>query len=223
MNIESMCETGLEEVQIISSEEVSEDVYIISFKRTFDFIPGQVLGIATKADGPRRLYSICSGKDDDEIRILYNVVEEGYLTPRLSDLGEGDSIWITGPRGKFIDDGRPAYWIATGTGIAPFYAMHRSGLSGNKILIHGERYFERFWFYDEFSRSFGNAYIRCCSQEADPAVFSGRVTDYLKSVGQLPQEYKYYLCGRAEMVVEARDILIARGVPVSNIVSEIYF
>ncbi len=96
-----MSETGLTEVFITSSEEVTEDVYLVSFKRTFDFFPGQVLGIATEADGPRRLYSICSGNDDDEIKILYNVVDEGYLTPRLSDLNEGDSIWITGPRGKF--------------------------------------------------------------------------------------------------------------------------
>lgn len=218
-----MCKTGLEEVQIISSDEITKDVYIISFKRTFEFFPGQVIGIATEADGPRRLYSICSGKDEDEIKILYNVVEEGYLTPQLSDLEAGDSIWITGPRGKFVDDRRPAYWISTGTGIAPFYSMHRSGLSSNKILIHGERFLERFWFYDEFTSAFGNAYIRCCSQEEHDAVFQGRVTDYLKSVTHLPEDYKYYLCGRAEMVVEARDVLIARGIPFANIVSEIYF
>ena len=42
-----MCETGLTEVNIRASEEVSEDVYLISFKKTFDFLPGQVLGIAT--------------------------------------------------------------------------------------------------------------------------------------------------------------------------------
>lgn len=218
-----MCETGLTEVEIISSEEVREDVYLISFKRNFDFLPGQIIGIATEADGPRRLYSICSGKDEVEIKILYNVIREGYLTPQLSDLGPGDSIWITGPRGKFTGDAKPAYWISTGTGIAPFYSMHKSGLSDNKILIHGERYLERFWFYDEFKGPFGNAYVRCCSREASDGVFEGRVTDYLKSTKHLPEDYKYYLCGRAEMVVEARDILIARGIPFNNIISEIYF
>ena len=218
-----MSKTGLEEVEIISSEEITEDVYLISFKRTFEFFPGQVIGIATEADGPRRLYSICSGKNEDVIKILYNVVDEGYLTPLLSDLGEGDPLWITSARGKFADDTRPAYWISTGTGIAPFYSMYKSGLSENKILIHGERFLERFWFYDEFSRAFGSAYIRCCSQEEHDAVYHGRVTDYLKSVDHLPEDYKYYLCGRAEMVVEARDILIERGIPFANIVSEIYF
>ena len=54
------------------------------------------------------------------------------------------------------------------------------------------------------------------------AVYPGRVTDYLRSVNHLPEDYKYYLCGRAEMVVEARDILIEKGIPFSSIVSEIY-
>ena len=34
---------------------------------------------------------------------------------------------------------------------------------------------------------------------------------------------KYYLCGSAEMVVDTRDILIEKGIPFENIVSEIYF
>ncbi len=34
---------------------------------------------------------------------------------------------------------------------------------------------------------------------------------------------KYYLCGSAEMVVDTRDILIRKGVPFDQIISEIYF
>jgi ferredoxin--NADP+ reductase len=33
----------------------------------------------------------------------------------------------------------------------------------------------------------------------------------------------YYLCGKALMVVEVRDLLISRGIPFENILSEIYF
>lgn len=213
----------LSKVLLTSSEEIAEDVYLISFKRNFEFLPGQVIGISPEENGPKRLYSICSGVDEDEIRILYNVVEEGYVTPRLSDLNEGDAIWITAPRGKFLYDEGPAYWISTGTGIAPFYSMYRSGLFENKRFIHGERFLERFWFYDELYENFGENYLRCCSRESDETTFNGRVTDYLRTVDHLPADYKYYLCGRAEMVVEARDILIGRGIPFNNIISEIYF
>lgn len=208
---------------ITGIEQVAGGVYILSFRRDFDFLPGQVIGVSVEKNGPRRLYSICSGNREDQVKILFNVVDEGYLTPRLSDLSDGDVIWITPPRGEFLYDPLPSFWIASGTGIAPFYSMLRSGLYENKILIHGERFLERFYFYDEFQELLGEDYIRCCSREDSDGVFSGRVTDYLSEISSLPPGYNYYLCGRAEMVVEARDLLIEKGVPFSRIISEIYF
>lgn len=208
---------------ITHSEEIAEGVFLLSFLRDFNFRAGQVIGIGLEKDGARRLYSICSGEKESEIKILYNVIDEGYLTPRLSDLNEGDTIWITEPRGEFLYTEEPAVLIASGTGIAPFYSMLRSDRFENKILIHGERYLERFYFFDEFSEHLGENYLRCCSREEDAGVYSGRVTDYLKNASSLPLDFKYYLCGRAEMVVEARDILIERGIPFTSIISEIYF
>ena len=160
---------------------------------------------------------------DREIRILYNVVEEGFLTPRMSLLETGDTIWITEPRGSFTGSSAPAIWIAAGTGIAPFYSMFRSGLHQNKTLIHGSRYLEQFFFFDEFSDRLGPHYIRCCSSEYDGQVYHGRVTSYLGEVETLDTNLNYYLCGSAEMVVDTRDILIERGISFDQIISEIYF
>ena len=208
---------------ISDSEEVAEGVFLLSFPRDFSFRAGQVIGIGLEKEGPRRLYSICSGENEEQVRILYNVIEEGYLTPRLSELEPGDTIWITEPRGEFVYDPSPAIWIASGTGIAPFYSMFRSNQYENKVLIHGERYLERFFFFDEFNEALGQNYFRCCSREASGEVYEGRVTDYLRETESLPMDFKYYLCGRAEMVVDSRDILIERGIPFNNIFSEIYF
>lgn len=213
----------LSEQALTFTEEIADNVYLIGFRRDFSFRAGQVIGIGIEKDGPRRLYSICSGEEEEEVRILYNVIDEGYLTPRLSDLDEGDTIWITEPRGEFLYDPAPAIFIASGTGIAPFYSMFRSGQFENKVLIHGERYLERFYFFDEFSAELGDQYLRCCSQEEAEGVYHGRVTDYLKNTSSLPADFKYYLCGRAEMVVESRDLLIERGIPFNQIISEIYF
>ena len=91
------------------TEELSEGIYLIGFERSFRFKAGQVIGIAMEQNGPRRLYSICSGENDQEIRILYKVVDEGYLTPQLSDLERGDTIWITDPGGEFTSDKDPGY------------------------------------------------------------------------------------------------------------------
>jgi len=210
-------------VTLSFTEELSEKIYLFGFKRTFEFKAGQVLGIALQENGPRRLYSICSGEHEEELRILYNVIDEGYLTPRLSDLEEGDTLWITEPRGEFTGDRDPAVWIATGTGIAPFYSMLRSGLAGDKTLIHGNRYLEQFHFYEEFEASLGEFYIPCCTGEENEKVYHGRVTAYIAEMPDLNPSLKYYLCGNAEMVVETRDILISRGIPFDRIISEIYF
>lgn len=210
-------------VSITFTEEVASGIYLIGFPRNFEFKAGQVIGIALEKDGARRLYSICSGEEDQEIQILYNVIDEGYLTPKLSDLEAGDTLWITDARGEFTCNEDRAVWIATGTGIAPFYSMLRSGKGENKILIHGNRYLEQFMFYDEFTEKAGGSYIRCCTAETDEGVYPGRVTAYLEE-HQLPDPgLKYYLCGSAEMVVDTRDLLIEKGIPFDQIVSEIYF
>jgi ferredoxin/flavodoxin---NADP+ reductase len=214
---------SLIQVTISFTEQLSAGIYLIGFNRPFDFLAGQVIGIAIREDDARRLYSICSGEQDDEIHILYKVVDEGYLTPQLSDLEAGESIWITFPTGEFMGSPEPAVWVAAGTGIAPFYSMFRSGLGKNKILLHGNRYLEQFHFYDEFHEVLGDNYIRCCSAESDHGVYAGRVTAYLREQNQLNPKLKYYLCGSTEMVVETRDILISKGIPFENIISEIYF
>jgi ferredoxin--NADP+ reductase len=205
------------------TEELSDGIFLIGFKRNFLFKAGQVIGIAMEQNGPRRLYSICSGEDEEEIHILYKVVDEGYLTPQLSDLEMGDTLWITKPGGEFTGDKDPAIWIATGTGVAPFYSMFRSGLAEQKKVILGNRYLEQFHFFDEFAGVLGENYVRCCTAETDERVYSGRVTQYLEEQAELDPGLKYYLCGSAEMVVETRDILISKGIPFDRIISEIYF
>ncbi len=210
-------------VSVAFIEELSQGHFLIGFKRDFDFLAGQVIGIALEEAGPRRLYSMCSGPDDPRVQVLFNVIGEGFLTPLLAALHPGDRIWITEPRGEFTSQPGPAVWIATGTGIAPFYAMTRSGIGESKVLIHGNRYLEQFYFFDEFSSLMGEMYIRCCTAEQNEGVYPGRVTRFLQEHPGLDPALNYYLCGSAGMVVETRDLLISRGIPFDRILSEIYF
>ncbi|MDP2338201.1 MAG: FAD-dependent oxidoreductase [Bacteroidota bacterium] len=211
------------EVIITGNQEISPGVHLISWKRTHDFHPGQVVKITADPKIAPRIYSICSGNDEPEIRVLFNVKEDGLLTPKLAGMIPGMKIRTTKPYGSFKDGKEPAWWIATGTGIAPFYSMFRSGISENKTLIHGVRQLNQFYFEDELEWSLGDRYIRCCSQEQSCNVFPGRVTHYLNQINDLPTTINYYLCGKALMVVEVRDLLISRGVPYQNILAEIYF
>ena len=213
----------LKEVTITGNEEISPGVHLISWNRTHDFYPGQVVKIASDQTMASRIYSICSGNDEPEIRVLFNVKEEGLLTPWLASVVPGMKIWASKPYGSFNDGKKPAWWIGTGTGIAPFYSMFRSGNSENKTLIHGVRYLNQFYFEDELEWAMGDRYVRCCSHEQSCNVFPGRITKYLEEIKELPVDINYYLCGKAIMVVEVRDLLISRGVPYENILAEIYF
>jgi ferredoxin--NADP+ reductase len=214
---------GLKEVVIQSLSEISDRVYLLEFERDFVFEAGQIIKLAWPGDEKARLYSIASGEQQRNIQILFNVVGDGRLTPMLAKLRPGDKVLASGPMGKFKGTDGPAWWIAQGTGIAPFASMFRSGQTGQKTLVHGGRTLNSFYYRDEFEPVLGQHYVRCCSREEDGNSFKGRVTDYLSSFSSLPAEPLYYLCGSSEMVVETRDILIDKGVPFNRIISEIYF
>ena len=213
----------LVETKITGNEEISPGVFLISYKRQHDFIPGQVVKIAVDRVQPPRIYSICSGNHEDEIRVLFNIKEDGYLTPKLAGLIPGDKFLASKPYGSFLGTNEPAFWIATGTGVAPFYSMFQSGQFENKTLIHGAAFLNQFYFEDELDWALGKNYVRCCSREQSCDVFPGRVTGYLETLTDLPLNHCYFLCGKALMVVEVRDLLIERGIPYENIIAEIYF
>lgn len=211
------------QVTIIEMEQLEPKVYLLKFRKPFNFIPGQVIGITDDIHVPARMYSIASGSDDPLISILFDVKDSGYLTPNLAALDTGNTIFVTKPYGSFICNNSPAFWIAAGTGIAPFASMFFSGNTNNKTLVHGARNLNSFYFSDNFAPVLNENYIPCCSKESAPNVFPGRVTRYLELQASLPKDINYFICGRAEMVVETRDILISKGISFENIIAEIYF
>ncbi|MFO7616056.1 MAG: hypothetical protein R6V75_02265 [Bacteroidales bacterium] len=213
----------LHRVVVSSLEEISEGVYLLEFERFFDFEAGQIIRLAWEEEGNPRLYSIASGERDPRVQILFNVVGDGQLTPLMAGLKPGDELFASRPFGRFTGTDGPAWWIAAGTGIAPFISMFRSGQNRNKTLIHGGRHPEWFYYRDELAPVLGDRYIRCCSRCGGDGVFHGRITDYIRQLPELPPEPLYYLCGSAEMVVETRELLISKGVAFTGIVSEIYF
>lgn len=208
---------------VVSNREIAPGTFLLRFPRSFRFIPGQVVSIGLGPGTEPRLYSIASGNDEELIGILYTVNVSGMLTPVLSQTGQGGTIYHSLPFGRFVCDGGPAVWIATGTGIAPFVSMAGSGLSKNKTLIQGSKTRERLYFRELFEQAMGEKYLPCCSRESYEGIFHGRVTALLKSMKAPDPAIPYYLCGSAEMVVEVRDLLIEKGVPFERIFAEIFF
>lgn len=214
--------SNLQRYTLTNNEEISSGIHVISFLRDFDFLPGQVVKIAIDNNHVPRIYSICSGNTEAEVKILFNIKDDGFLTPKLAAMIPGERILVSKPYGSFLGSKEKAWLIATGTGIAPFYSMLKSGLDKHKKLIHGVRNLNQFYFEDEIEEMLGENYIRCCSGESSCNTFPGRVTYYLDEIRILP-DVKYYICGQALMVVEVRDLLIKKGIQFENIMAEIYF
>jgi ferredoxin/flavodoxin---NADP+ reductase len=210
--------------KVIENIEIASNVFLLSLERHFDFIPGQVVGIHFKPAQDARLYSIASGSNDKVLKILFNIQPGGTLTPYLAKCRKDDILYVSTPFGWFTcSREEPAWWIASGTGIAPFASMYYSGQGDNKILIHGGRTTDSFYFQKDFLQGMHGRYIRCCSGEEKEGFYHGRLTSYLKEADDLPVTQTYYLCGRVEMVVAVREILIKKEIPYQNILSEIYF
>jgi len=214
---------ALRSVRIRCSEAISPGVYVLSLPRGADFRPGQVVAVTVDRTIPPRLFSLCSGPRDPDWQILFDVKPDGLLSPRLATLTAGDSLLVSDPFGTFAGDGEDDWWIAAGTGIAPFRAMLRAGQGRAGRLIHGSRTPERFFFQDAFHARLGDRYVRCCSGAAGTGLYHGRLTAWLRETPLPSHPCLFCLCGSPEMVVEVRDILIARGIAIASIRSEIYF
>lgn len=208
---------------VLDVKEVSRGKFILSFKKQFGMKAGQVVALTLDRNIEPRIYSLCNGESDLQMQILFDLKENGQLTPKLAELLPCNRIYVSKPYGSLLPTNEmPMWWIATGTGIAPFYSMLRSGFIAEKLL-QGAREASQFYFESEFKQTLKENYIRCSSGNDSDGDFFGRVTNYLEKQPTLPKQIKYYLCGRAMMVVEVRDLLISKGVPYENIISEIYF
>jgi ferredoxin/flavodoxin---NADP+ reductase len=212
----------LRPLTVTANEQVVPGIFRLAFPRPFDFVPGQLIALTVDLAVPFRFYSIASGKDQPQVEVLYDLVPEGLLTPRLARLSPGDTLFHSPPFGRFTDGEGPSCWVAAGTGAAPFISMLRSGLAEGKILVQGSRTAGGLLERGLFSDALRERYFPCCSRETGEGIFSGRTTEWL-ATQPLPAVPRYLLCGSSRMVVDARDVIIGKGAPFASILGEIYF
>jgi len=191
----------LREARVSANREVAPGIFMLTFPREFEFVPGQSVWLTVHMGIPPRLYSIASGNRDARVEILYDLVPEGLLTPRLAGLREGDTLLVSSGFGPFRDEEGPSCWVAAGTGVAPFASMVRSGLMQEKTLIHGSRTVAGLLHRGLFADVLADRYTACCSRETAEGVFHGRPTEWL-TLQRLARGSRYLLCGGSRMVVD---------------------
>lgn len=203
--------------------KISETAYLIRIQYPWAWQPGDVTGIKLLEHEPPRLYSIAGSDSKNEITLLFTEKPDGLLTPRLSEVKKGDKIFASKPFGKFRPGSLNSWWICNGTGIAPFRGVWRNEELHNITLLHGVRNSEDKYFSEEINTQHEIEYTACLSRENSEQDFHGRITKYLESKEHFPVDTNFYLCGSTEMIVEVRDLLISKGIPFTNIYTEIYF
>jgi len=213
-------------VELLGRRWLSDITFEIELTRppSFEFYPGQSIRVVHQQ--LERDYSIVSDPAVPTLALCIRNVQDGSLTPLLATAKIGRRISFTGPHGYFTfrPSNRSPLFIATGTGIAPFVSMVRSGVKGF-TLLHGVQGPSEL-YYESLIRPATKSYVACLSgstldSPGPEGVFHGRVTDYLEK--NLPAGlYDFYLSGRIEMVRDVTHIVDERF-PGSLVYTEIFY
>lgn len=225
MRVQSSVKTKAENYSsdLIERRWLSDKSFEITLTKPkyFEFMPGQWIRLIHHPI--ERDYSLVSASTDPNLALCIRNIEGGILSPGLSNAPVGSCFNFNGPHGYFTfrPSTRPAVFAATGTGLAPFVSMARSGVTGF-ILLHGVRSAKDL-YYTSVIKSAAKQYVPCLSgtDSLSGEFFRGRITDYLRK-NLAPGLYDFYLCGRREMI---RDVtfLVDEKFPGSLIFTETFF
>jgi ring-1,2-phenylacetyl-CoA epoxidase subunit PaaE len=212
----------------------------------FRFSPGQFLTFRVPGRNGRtvqRSYSICSGLDDGELRIVVKWLPGGVFGERANTtLSAGEVLETSPPLGRFTVPVDPAneksyLALAAGSGIAPVMSLLRSLLAREPrsrfTLVYGnrgpattifreeiaeakDRYLDRLQVVHLFSR-----------EQRSPPLLNGRLNDgkvreLSRQLLELSSYDEAFVCGPERMTVTLRESLISLGLDPRHIHLELY-
>ena len=198
------------------------------------FEAGQFVRIALEVGGERiaRPFSFVNAPDDPVMEFYGVIVPAGPLSPHLARLRAGDALQVAdNPSGFLVlSEVPPAedlWLLATGTGIAPFLSILRSGAPWQRhrrvILVHAARHATELVYGDLIFELISTrkqfSYVSMLSREKHPQSLAGRIPAAIRD-GRLevaagapiaPERSQFMLCGNPGMLKDAAAELAARG------------
>jgi len=222
-------------VKVVKIDHLADDVVRLWLKlpeeQRLQFMAGQYLDFLLD-DGRRRAFSIANPPhEDDLIELHIRHVDGGLFTDwAFTQMKDGTILRIEAPLGTFTLDeesDRPMLFIAGGTGFAPIksqieHAFH-AGLDRPMVLYWGVRSQEDLYLPDlprQWEREHENFRFVPVLSEPDEGWQgrSGWVHEaVLEELGDELPKYDVYMAGPPPMVSAARDALLERGVPESQL------
>lgn len=227
---------GFRESIVTERIDWAEGLWSIRLDRHLDFEPGQFVNIALDvgAERVRRSYSMASAPGTP-VELLLTRVPGGALSTPLFELREGARVFMEDRAfGLLTLEHVPAFakdlWLlSTGTGLAPFLSMLRSGALLPRfervIVVNCVRLNAHLAYRAELVRLAAASkgcvrYLPFVTREPpNEGNHSGRITTAIED-GRLERlsgvsfdrgRSHFMLCGNPEMISEAIDKLALRG------------
>ncbi len=210
--------------RVLGVHHLTNDTFSLRLARDgVDFVPGQCFNIGLPKTAVNREYSSYSGCNEEELQFLIRNVDGGEVSPKLRQVKAGEFIEVDGAYGLFVIDpsliaSTQFCFIATGTGIAPFHCFVKSYPGLKYRIVHGTRYATEAYNRTDYAPG---CLVNCTTRD-DKGDFHGRVTDYLVTQDLMVATY-YYLCGNRNMINDVYDILRAKDISSSQIITEVFF
>ncbi|KAE9517860.1 Ferredoxin--NADP reductase [Candidatus Liberibacter asiaticus] len=214
--------------------------FCITRPKSFRFRSGEFVMLGLMVNGRRisRAYSMASPCWDDKLEFFSIKVEQGPLTTHLQNIQPGDTILLhKKSTGTLVLDalipGNRLYLFSTGTGIAPFVSVIRDPGTYEKFdevivtqtcrqvveLQYGIDVMHEISQDEILKDLIGQKlkFYRTVTQE--DYLYKGRITNHILS-GEFyrnmglsplnPDTDRIMICGSPTMVVDMKDLLIAK-------------
>jgi len=221
---------------VIGKYQWSECLFSMRFDAPpIDFKAGQYAKVALDVDGERiaRPYSLVNAPGESPLEIYFNEVPDGPLTPRLSDLEQGDPVWVSATASgiftlETVEPARTLWLLATGTALGVYLSILRAEEPWDKfeqvILVHGVRYRAELAYASTLDaiatqREDRFRFFSTLSRENNGTGLTGRISNLLTS-GELEahvgipinrESSHVMLCGNAGMIKDVKTVLEDRG------------
>lgn len=218
---------------IVDLQEVCASVVRVRLQiaEPVTLLPGQYFNLCLD-DGTQRSFSLANLDQSQWLECHIRRVPNGHFTQQLGrELGVGHALEVELPLGQFLfdhDSLRPAVMLATGTGIAPLRAMLQD-LAARKsqqdiVLFWGNRAESDFYLHDELI-AYANlhpwfTYFPVISKGGSPGYETGYVQQVMQDQMKHLNRFDAYLCGNPNMILDAKERLLAEGISTERIFSD---
>ena len=208
-------------------------------RAAYCYTPGQYLTLRATIDGEevRRSYSICSGLDDSELRVVIKRLANGAFSNWVNEhLHVGDALSVMTPDGRFgvpLEPGsaRTLVAFAAGSGITPVMAILKTVLrreAGRFFLFYGNRTSADIIFREQLE-DLKDRYLSRLSvfhvlsrEQQDIPMLNGhldaeKVRVLMRSAIPVASVQHAFICGPQPMIEGLEHALIDLGMPRAHV------